>query len=77
MSKDGVASDLERLDTISKLPFPTTKKALWHFSGMVGYYWRFIHMFVAKTHPLTRFLREDAPKPMKDEAPKCAFEQLK
>jgi hypothetical protein len=28
MSKDGVASDLERLDTISKLPFPTTKKAL-------------------------------------------------
>jgi hypothetical protein len=41
---------------------------------MVGYYQRFIHMFVAKTCPLTRFLREDAPTPMEDEASKWAFE---
>jgi hypothetical protein len=34
-------------------------------------------MFVAKTCPLTRFLCEDAPTPMKDEASKWAFEQLK
>jgi len=27
VSKDGVATDLEKLDRISKLPFPTTKKA--------------------------------------------------
>jgi len=28
MSKNGVATDLEKFDRISKLPFPTTKKAL-------------------------------------------------
>ncbi len=45
--------------------------------GMMGYYRKFIHMFVAKARPLTRFLREDAPAPMEDEASKRAFEQLK
>jgi hypothetical protein len=73
VSKDGVAIDLQKLDKISKLPFPTTKKALRGFLGMVGYYRRFIHMFVAKARPLTRFLREDAPAPMEDEVSKWAF----
>jgi len=53
VSKDGVATDLEKLDRISKLPFPTTKKALQGFLRMVGYYHRFIHMFAAKARPLT------------------------
>ncbi len=44
---------------------------------MVGYYRRFIHMFAAKARPLTQFLREDAPTPMKDEVLEHAFEQLK
>jgi len=30
-------------------------------------------MFVAKTRPLTRFLRKDTPTLMEDEAFKCAF----
>jgi hypothetical protein len=51
--KDGVATDLEKFDRISNLPFPTIKKALRGFLGMVGYYCRFIHMFVAKARPLT------------------------
>ncbi len=55
VSKDGVARDPEKLDRISKLPFPTTKKAFRGFLGMVGYYRRFIHMFATKTRPLTRF----------------------
>jgi hypothetical protein len=33
VSKDGVATDPEKLDKISKLPFPTTKKALRGFLG--------------------------------------------
>jgi hypothetical protein len=33
-------------------------------------------MFVTKACPLTRFLREDAPTPMEDEASRWAFEQL-
>jgi hypothetical protein len=41
---------------------------------MVGYYRRFIHMFAAKAHPLTRFMCDDAPTPMEDEVSKCAFE---
>jgi hypothetical protein len=53
VSKDRVATNPEKLDRISKLPFPTTKKALRSFLGMVGYYRMFIHMFAAKTRPLT------------------------
>jgi hypothetical protein len=44
VSKDGVVIDLEKLDRISKLPFPTTKKTLQGFLRMVRYYCRFIHM---------------------------------
>ncbi len=77
VSKDGVTTDLEKFDRISKLPFPTTKKALRGFLGMVGYYRRFIHMFAVKARPLTRFLHEDAPAPMEDEVSRQAFEQLK
>ncbi len=77
VSKDGVTTDLEKLDRISKLPFPTTKKALRGFLGMVGYYRRFIHMFATKARPLTRFLCEDAPALMEDEVSRRAFEQLK
>jgi hypothetical protein len=76
VSKDGVATDPEKLDRISKLPFPTTKKALRGFLGMVGYYRRFIHMFVAKAHFSTRFLHEDAPAPMEDKVSRRAFKQL-
>ncbi len=67
VSKDGVATNPKKLDRISKLPFSTTKKALRGFLAMVGYYHRFIHMFVAKARPLTQFLREDALAPMVDE----------
>ncbi len=74
VSKDGVATDPEKLDRISKLPFPTTKKALRGFLRMVGYYRMVIHMFVAKTRPLTRFLREDAPALMEDEVSRRTFE---
>jgi hypothetical protein len=71
VSKNGVATDPEKFDKISKLPFPTTKRALQGFLGMAGYYRRFIHMFAAKARPLTRFLRDDAPTPMEDDASKC------
>jgi hypothetical protein len=74
VSKDGVATDPKKLDRISKLPFPTTKKALRGFLGMVGYYRRFIHMFAAKACLLTRFLHEDELAPMEDEVSKRAFE---
>ncbi len=38
VSKNGVATDPEKLDRISKLPFPTTNKAFRGFLGMMGYY---------------------------------------
>jgi len=38
VSNNGVAIDLEKLDKISKLPFPTTRKALRGSLGMVGCY---------------------------------------
>jgi hypothetical protein len=36
VSKNGVATDLEKLDRISKLLFPTTKKVLRGFFGNGG-----------------------------------------
>ncbi len=77
VSKDGVVTNPEKLDRISKLPFLTTKKALRGFLGMVGYYRKFIHMFATKARPLTRFLREDALALMEDKVFRRAFEQLK
>jgi hypothetical protein len=53
VSKDGVATNPEKLDMISKLLFPTTNKALRGFLGMVGYCQTFIRMFAAKARPLT------------------------
>jgi hypothetical protein len=44
---------------------------------MVEYYCRFIHMFVAKARPLTRFLCEDTLAPMEDKVSRRAFEELK
>ncbi len=77
VSKNGVATDPNFFDRISKLSFLTMKKAPRGFLGMVGYYQRFIYMFATKARPLTQFMRDDAPMPMEDEASKCAFEQLK
>jgi hypothetical protein len=73
VSKNGAATNFEKFDRISKR---LTKKALEDFLGMVGYYQRFIHMFVAKAHALTRFFQEDAPTTMEDEVSKHAFEQF-
>jgi len=53
VSNDGVATDPEKLNRISKLPSPTTKKTLRSFLQMVGYYHKFIHMFATKARPLT------------------------
>jgi hypothetical protein len=38
VSKNDVGTNPKKLDRISNLPFPTTKKALRCFLGMVGYY---------------------------------------
>jgi hypothetical protein len=77
VSKNGVVTDPKKLNMISKLPFLTTKKTLQGFLGMVGYYRRFIHVFMAKARLLTQCLCEHALPPMEDEASKHAFEQLK
>jgi hypothetical protein len=53
--------------------FLVMKEAFRGFLGMVGYYRRFIHMFMTKAHPLTRFMREDALTPMEDMVLKRAF----
>jgi hypothetical protein len=44
VSKNGVATDPKKFDRILKFPFPTTKKTFRGFSGMVGYYQKFIHV---------------------------------
>lgn len=45
VSKDGVAADFTKLDSISKCHIPTIVKALRGFLGLIGYYKQFIPYF--------------------------------
>ena len=53
VGKGGVRPEQTKIEYISKMPQPTTKKAVRSFFGMVGYYRRFIQHFAKKAEPLT------------------------
>jgi hypothetical protein len=48
------------VDAINNFPFPTNKKQLMRFLGMVGFYRRFCSNFAIFVQPLTRLLRKDS-----------------
>ncbi|CAH9138432.1 unnamed protein product [Cuscuta epithymum] len=76
VSSNGVEVDRAKIETIEKLPPPTTVKAIRSFLGHAGFYRRFIKDFSKIAKPLTRLLEKDAVFIFSDEC-HHAFQALK
>ncbi|XP_076946738.1 uncharacterized protein LOC143618387 [Bidens hawaiensis] len=59
ISRDGIEVDRAKIDTISRLPPPTSVKSVRIFLGHAGFYHRFIRDFSKITRPMTRLLEKD------------------
>ncbi|GKA39463.1 reverse transcriptase domain-containing protein [Tanacetum coccineum] len=68
--------DKEKIEAISKLPYPTNVKAIRSFLGHVGFYTRFIKDFSQVARPMTQLLVKDAPFNFFEECIQ-AFDKLK
>ncbi|GKA10891.1 reverse transcriptase domain-containing protein [Tanacetum coccineum] len=76
VSESGIEVDKEKIEVISKLPYPTNVKAIRSFLGHAGFYRRFIKDFSQITRPMTQLLVKDPPFNFSEE---CihAFDTLK
>ena len=76
VSGSGIEIDRAKIEAISKLPYPTTVKAIRSFLGHAGFYRRFIKDFSKIARPMTQLLMKDAPFDFSQEC-KDAFDRLK
>ncbi|KAI3797202.1 hypothetical protein L1987_32457 [Smallanthus sonchifolius] len=76
ISQAGLEVDRSKIDTISKLPPPTSVKSIRSFLGHAGFYRRFIKDFSKITRPMTKLLEKGVVFIFSDECRK-AFELLK
>ncbi|XP_075095107.1 uncharacterized protein LOC142173419 [Nicotiana tabacum] len=76
VSKDGLQVDKAKVETIEKLPPPTSIKGIRSFLGHAGFYRRFIKDFSKISSPLCRLLEKDVTFKF-DNACLKAFEELK
>ena len=76
VSGKGIRPLPEKLDSIKKMPAPTTPKENKQFLGLVGYYRKFIPRFADIARPMTNLTKQDFPF---EWAVQCqaAFELLK
>ncbi|MCQ7285327.1 reverse transcriptase domain-containing protein, partial [Salmonella enterica] len=61
ISSEGMEVDRAKIDTISRLPPPSSVRAIRSFLGHAGFYRRFIKDFSKISRPLTKLLEKDAP----------------
>ena len=66
----------EKLDSIKKMPAPTTPKEIKQFLGLVGYYRKFIPRFADIARPMTNLTKQDIPFEWTIQC-QAAFELLK
>lgn len=76
ISKDGVAIDPNRIDTILAFPAPNTKKQVRRFLGMVGFCRRHVANMSEIVAPLTNLTKKDV-KFEWSEACQTAFDEMK
>ena len=51
----------EKLESVKKMPAPTTPKEIKQFLGLVGYYRKFIPRFADIARPMTNLTKQDVP----------------
>ena len=66
----------EKLDSIKKMPAPTTPKEIKQFLGLVGYYRKFIPRFADIARPMTNLTKQGIPFEWTMQC-QAAFEMLK
>ena len=76
ISGDGVEPLPEKLESIKKMPPPTTSKEIKQLLGMVGYYWKFIPRFADIAWLMTNLTQLDQPFEWTDKC-QSSFELLK
>uniref|UniRef100_A0ACD5TPB6 Uncharacterized protein n=1 Tax=Avena sativa TaxID=4498 RepID=A0ACD5TPB6_AVESA len=59
ISRDGMATDLAKIEAVKNWPWPSTVKLLRVFLGLAGYYRKFIYNFGAISRPLTNLLEKN------------------
>ena len=75
-SENGVSPDPEKLKDLQNTPYPTCKKELQEFLGLITYLSPFILNLADKTHTLRGLLKKDAPFLWEEHHKEC-FEKLK
>ena len=61
VSGKGIKPFPERLESVKKMPAPTTPKEIKQFLGSVGYYRKFIPRFADIVRPMTNLTKQDVP----------------
>ena len=59
ISGKGIEPDPEKLESIKKMPAPTTPKEVKQFLGLIGYYRKFVPPFADIARPLTSLTKKD------------------
>ncbi len=60
VSKDGIAPNTKKIESITTYPEPTNQKELGSFLGLASYYRKFVRAFAEKVHPLTALTKKSA-----------------
>ena len=61
VSGKGIKPLPEKLESVKKMPAPTTPKEIKQFLGLVGYYRKFIPRFAEIARPMTNLTKQDVP----------------
>ena len=61
ISGKGIKPLPEKLESVKKMPAPTTLKEIKQFLGLVGYYRKFIPRFADIARPMTNLTKQDVP----------------
>jgi len=76
VSGDGIATDPEKIKTVTEWPVPTSVKEVRSFLGLAGYYRRFVKGYANIAAPLHALTKKDQPFIWTEETQR-AFEMLR
>lgn len=60
VAKSGIKVDLDRVQTITQIPYPVNKKAMWSFLGKINFLEKLISDYVEIVKPMKDMIKKDA-----------------